>query len=113
VGDDRYAPDVAFVAYETQAELARDGYNPIPPDLAVEVLSPTDDPRLVRLKIAGYLSAGTVVWVVDRDARTVEVYLPGETPRLLTQTATLDGGQLLPGFSLPVEQLFPPDKSTS
>ena len=47
------------------------------------MLSPTDDPRLVRLKMAHYLAAGTVVWVVNTEDKHVEVYTPGQPPQLL------------------------------
>lgn len=63
VSAERYAPDVAYLAYDKQAELAREGYNPNPPDLAVEVISSGDtrELALLRVKINNDLAAGTVV----------------------------------------------------
>ena len=64
VGDERYAPDVAYISKARQPKLARKGYNPNPPELVVEVMSPTDNERQLLLKVGNYLSAGTTVWVV-------------------------------------------------
>ncbi|MCZ7541299.1 MAG: Uma2 family endonuclease [Anaerolineae bacterium] len=107
VGDERYIPDVAFVAKARQPEPSRETYNPLAPDLAVEVLSPSDQPDVMRLKLANYLAAGTVVWVVSPETRTVEVYTPGKRAYRLSADGTLDGGDVLPGLALPVKDLFP------
>ncbi|MCU0515162.1 MAG: Uma2 family endonuclease, partial [Anaerolineae bacterium] len=61
----------------------------------------------LRLKLAQYLAAGVVVWVVDPSARTVEVYAPGAVPQLLTPADTLTGEPVLPGLRLPVQDIFP------
>ncbi len=63
VSGERYAPDVAYLA-KKNGPLAAKGYNPNPPDLAVEVLSSARDRDLVRLKIANYLAAGTLTWSI-------------------------------------------------
>ena|SRR5688572_16403257 len=69
---ERYAPDVAFISKERQPKLARSGYNPNPPDLAVEVISPNDNQRQTMIKVANYLSVGTVVWVVYQRAKKLK-----------------------------------------
>lgn len=102
------APDIAFVANE---RLASAGYTtrcfPGPPDLAVEVLSPRDDPRAMVAKVAEYLSAGTrLVWLVDPEARSVMVYDNLFSPRELSERDLLGGGELLPGFEVLVADLF-------
>ncbi len=107
VGDERYIPDVAFVSKSRQPAPSRDAYNAIAPDLAVEVLSPSDQPDVLRLKLANYLAAGTVVWVVNPDNNTVEVYTPGQRAYRLGPADTLTGSDLLPGFALPVKDVFP------
>jgi Uma2 family endonuclease len=107
VGDERYIPDVAFVSQARQPEPSHEAYNPVAPDLAVEVLSPSDWADVVRLKVAGYLAAGTVVWIVDPAARPVEVYVPGRTGHRLGVDDTLAGGEVLPGFALAVQDVFP------
>ncbi len=106
VGTDRYIPDAAFISRAKQPEPPRHTWNPHPPDLAVEVLSPTDEPDIVRLKVASYLSAGTVVWLVNPDKQQVEVYAPGQAPQRIGIGGTLRGGDLLPGFELAVQDVF-------
>jgi Uma2 family endonuclease len=100
------APDVAFVRAGRAPVPARCFY-PGAPDLAVEVLSPDDRPGYVREKVAEWLGAGTrAVWVVDPEARTVTVHEPGREPGLLRKHETLRGGDVLPGFDLPVAAVF-------
>ena len=67
VSGERYIPDVAFVSKAKQ---------PNPPDLAAEVLSPTNDADDMQIKVVNYLRVGTVVWVVDPINKRVEVYVP-------------------------------------
>ena len=107
IGDERYIPDVAFVSRARQPEPSRETYNPLAPDLAVEVLSPSDQPDVMRLKLANYLAAGVVVWVVNPESKAVEVYTPGKRAYRLGADGTLDGGDVLPGLALPVKDLFP------
>ncbi len=102
----RYMPDVGFISKKKQPEPLHDTFNPRPPDLAVEVLSPTDKPGKVRTKIANYLLAGTAVWIIDPDEKEVEIYAPGQTAQTLGLDGTLDGGDVLPGFRLAVKDIF-------
>jgi Uma2 family endonuclease len=108
VGDERYAPDVAYISFEKQPALARSGYNPNPPDLAVEVLSTdtTAQANQMRVKVSNYLAAGTVVWVVDPDAKTVEVHAPGMAVIVYRGNATVDGAPVLPGLTLDLAWIF-------
>jgi Uma2 family endonuclease len=106
VGDERFIPDAAFISKERQSMPNEDAYNPLAPDLAVEVISPSDDRDELRLKIASYLAAGTVVWVVDADKTQIEVYRPGQPPLVLRANDVLDGGSVLPGFQLAVNDIF-------
>ena len=110
VNGERCAPDVAFISYARQPELARSGYNPNPPELAVEVISDpasVEEQTALRRKLANYLAAGTVVWIVDPSARTVEVYSPGQSVQTIGESGTLSGGDVLPGLSIPVKDIFP------
>jgi Uma2 family endonuclease len=102
---DRYAPDVAFL--RTGKTLSKQGYNPDPPDLAVEVLSPGNTESEMRLKVVNYMNDGATVWVVDYESKTVDVFVPGQKAVRLTEKDTLDGGTVLPGFTLPVADIFP------
>jgi Uma2 family endonuclease len=77
------------------------------PDLCEEVISPNDIYLDVDEKVRGYLNDGVrIVWVVNPRSKAVNVHASGGmTP--LDETGTLDGGDLLPDFSLPVSALFP------
>lgn len=106
---ERYIPDAAFVSRTKQPQPSRESYNSNPPDLAIEVLSPSDDDDRIRIKIANYLAAGTVVWVLDPDAKVAEVYRPGQSVAVMDENGVLDGGDLLPGFQIRVGNVFPPE----
>lgn len=108
VSGERYAPDVAVLLKVRQPELADHGYNPIAPDLAVEVDYPSsvESRRHLNLKVVNYLNAGTTVWIVLPEQRQVEVYVPGESPRILDESDSLSIPDILPGFSLPVATIF-------
>jgi Uma2 family endonuclease len=109
VAGERYAPDVAYISYARQSELAQKGYNPNPPDLAVEVIfdpSSEEEQRKLRLKLSTYLSVGVVVWIVNPYQRRIEVHRPGHIAQNLDAHDTLDGGDLLPGFTLAIKDIF-------
>jgi Uma2 family endonuclease len=102
------APDVSFV----RGERIPAGGLPLSfwrgaPDLAVEVLSPDDRPRDVAAKVRTYLTHGvSLVWVIDPSSRTITVH-GASAPLTLTRDHVLDGGDVLPGFEVPVGGLFP------
>ncbi len=100
-------PDVGFVLNEHIPEGGLPHkYIPFAPDLAVEVVSPNDTLAEIETKISEYLHYGTrMILFIHPDSQTVYVYTPDSTRRL-TMDDTLDGGDLLPGFSLPVRTLF-------
>lgn len=102
--------DVAVASAETMARQ-----RPKPPViegipiLAVEVLSPSTTQREVNEKTELYLECGVpLVWLVDPETRTVRVHRPGEPPILFNEQHELSGDPLLPGFRVPVGDLFPP-----
>jgi Uma2 family endonuclease len=107
VADERYIPNVAYVSKARQPESSHDVYNPNAPDLAVEVLSPSDKADDIRIKIANYLAAGTLLWVVEPESKTVEIYVTGQKGQRARVGDTLDGGDVLPGFTLAVKDVFP------
>jgi Uma2 family endonuclease len=101
------APDVGFVAAGRLPDGLPDEYIPFAPDLAVEVVSPNDDADDLQLKIRQYLRYGThLVWVVYPKSQTVVVHTLQET-RTLDLEDTLNGGDVLPGFTLAVKAIFP------
>jgi Uma2 family endonuclease len=106
VGASYFIPDVAYMSYARQPQTPNAAYNPLPPDLAVEVVSPSDSPRMLTTKLAVYLSAGVIVWLVYPDEKLIVVHAPGQPPHTLTEAATLEGGALLPGFEVPVAKIF-------
>jgi len=104
-------PDVAFVSRERYEAADPKKMFPGAPDLAVEVRSPSDRTGTVRSKVADYLLSGTrLVWVLDPETSGVTVYGPGIAtllaPRAIGPDDTLDGGDVLAGFSTPVRRLF-------
>jgi Uma2 family endonuclease len=102
-------PDVAFMRVERMppdAEIEKRVDQA--PDIAVEIMSPSDRISVVMRKVMRYLEAGTLmVWLVDPAARTVTVYEPGGRAQVLDGDDHLDGGDIIPGFSVPVRSLFP------
>lgn len=107
VGKDRYIPDVGFVKKERLTDQDYEGgYYPVAPDLAVEVISPTDSDKKLRRKITNYLQAGVTVWVVDPGDGLVEIHAPGQFVEVIEKDGTIDGGQVLPGFSLKVSMFL-------
>ena len=79
----------------------------LPPDLAVEVVSPNDRPQEIADKVDLYLTHGVpLVWVAYPRSRQVVVHRPGQEPLILSEGDTLDGGDVLPGFQLPVAEVF-------
>ncbi len=102
------APDVSFVSYDTlPTGDVPAGFLELAPDLAIEVKSPSDSNREVREKTEPWLAAGTsAVWVVDPGDRTVTVHEQGQVPQVLTESESLSGGAVVPGFQVSVRELF-------
>ncbi len=101
------APDVAFVRRDRLPDPPLAGYAPFAPDLAVEVVSPDDRPGEVLAKVADWLSAGCrLVWVVDPGRRLARVYRADGSESDLTDRDTLDGEDVLPGFSCPLTDII-------
>jgi Uma2 family endonuclease len=102
-------PDVSFVSWAKLPNRERPR-KPIPdlvPDLAIEVLSESNTPGEMRRKLKEYFLAGVpLVWFVDPDRRTVEVFTAPDTSTVFTEEQTLDGGDVLPGLRLPVRDVF-------
>ncbi|MDX2161494.1 MAG: Uma2 family endonuclease [bacterium] len=106
-GDDATAliPDVSFIAQGRPFDLKA----PVPfmPDLAIEVQSPRQTKKILATKAAYYLANGArLVWLVYPDEQIVEAISRADR-QLLQADKMLDGGDVLPGFSIPVRDLFP------
>ena len=89
-------------------EIEANSYFDVVPELVVEVASPSETRAAVQEKAAMWLSFGVVlVWVAHPDDRTVDVYRPDSPVVTLTENDNLIGDPVLPGFTLPVRQVFP------
>ncbi len=101
--------DVSFVSWR-QLPSRKIPAEPIPnlaPDLAVEVLSKGNTKKEMDRKLKDYFLAGVqLVWFIDPAKRAVTVYTAPDESTLLTEEQTLDGGRVLPGFGLPLRELF-------
>jgi Uma2 family endonuclease len=100
--------DASFVSRERMATVANvNEFLPFAPDLAVEVLSPSNTVSEMDEKIALYFAAGSrMVWIVNAKRRTVSVYTSPFEVRILREGDTLEGGDVLPGFSYELSKLF-------
>jgi Uma2 family endonuclease len=97
-------PDIAFL--ENKRVTGGDKFVSGAPELAVEVISPRNTPANVEQKVREYLAAGTqIVIVIYPKKQTAIVHTPTSTTRLTTDD-TLSGGDVVPGWSLPLRELF-------
>jgi Uma2 family endonuclease len=109
--DEVRLPDVAFISKDRAAGLEGTVFAAAP-DLAIEVISPSESPRKVLDKVRAYLRAGTkLVWTAYPDDEVVDAHHMSESGSLVIDTFgmddTLDGGSVLPGFKLPIRKIFP------
>ncbi len=101
------AADVLFISNTRLAQAAPDDFLDVPPELVVEVVSPNDTWTEIRKKVKEYLGAGVnVVVVIEPDERTLTVFRSLTNVLELTATDTLTLEDILPGFSLPLAELF-------
>jgi Uma2 family endonuclease len=108
--DRAYLPDVAVVLRAgralSQSDVTR-GPLWMPPDLAVEVLSPDDRPGRVAEKVAFYLRAGVpLTWVIDPGERTLDAYRPGEPTEQFRESGIVSAAPVLPEFTFELAELF-------
>ena len=102
-------PDVSFIAWDRLPEgrLPRDPICRAIPNLAIEILSKGNTKKEMAEKLREYFAGGVeLVWYVDPAKKTVRVYTSPDKSRLLREGQTLDGGSVLPGFALPLNELF-------
>ena len=100
--------DVAFISHDVAVRQS-DSTTIIEgvPTLVVEILSPNDTTEELDEMVESYLEAGVpLLWLVDPTDRTVTIYRPGEEPTFVNARQELDGGSELPGFRVPVRQIF-------
>jgi Uma2 family endonuclease len=101
------APDVAVYRRSRGRGKGNSPYLTGSPEIAVEVLSPSDTASRMRKKLRQYLNSGAVyVWVVDGENREVEVHESGEKPLILSEKDSLTAPKLLPELSIAVAEIF-------
>lgn len=101
-------PDLSFWSQARLPRFPLEGYVTIAPDLAVEVISPSDVFSRVLKKLQHYLKHQVkLIWVLVPEDRSVTVYRPGREQQILTNSDVLTGEDVLPGFSCPIQELFP------
>jgi Uma2 family endonuclease len=110
VGDDQLrAPDVTFIPWASfpNEELPKEAYWKVPAGLIVEVLSPGNTPGEIDRKLREFFAAKCkLAWVIDPATKTARVYTSATKFKTLDGTGMLDGGKVLPGFQLPLAELF-------
>jgi Uma2 family endonuclease len=102
-------PDITFLSADQVAKHLekREAIGRFSPTLAVEVLSPSNTEKEMERKRKEYFLGGTrLVWIVDEATRTVQVWTSPDDCVTLTEEETLDGGDVLPGFRLPLREIF-------
>src|SRR5215212_9248605 len=101
-------PDAAFVRADRAPQgEARKSFPRLAPDLVVEVLSPSDRASEVVAKLEMYQEAGVpLIWLVDPEKTTITVIASGKSTKVLQSGDILDGGDVLPGFTVPVAEIF-------
>jgi Uma2 family endonuclease len=106
-------PDVSFISWDRLpgGELSDEPIPSLVPNLAIEVISKSNTRKEMERKLEEYFTTGVqLAWLVYPKKRTVEVYTSPTQKTVLGNSATLDGGDLLPGFSLPLATLFAPPR---
>ena len=101
------APDLVFIRLERLLSEGDEGFVTIVPDLVVDVMSPSDTAPQLDDKGQRYLAAGVrLVWVVNPRRRSVTECAPDRTARIFVEGEVLSGGDVVPGFLLPVADIF-------
>lgn len=103
----RRAPDVAVILGDRHEELKNAKVIPVIPEIVAEVLSPTETPRMIHRKLKQYFAAGVKeVWLIDPDVREIEIWKGSRLPDPVLAVGDVLASALLPGFALPLEELF-------
>ena len=100
-------PDVSVLSRQRIRSIDPDSYFEGAPELAIEIVSPSDSAEDLEIKVRQYLQAGAhQVWVLYPKSQDVHVYSPGGSLKVLESHETLEGGSTLPGFAVKVSDLF-------
>ena len=107
------APDVTFIPWENlpNEEYPDEAFWAVAPGLVVEVLSPSNTPEEIVQKLKEFFAAGCkLAWVLDPASKTAKAYTSLKKVKEFDATGVLDGGKVLPGFTLPLADVFTPRK---
>lgn len=108
-GADR-SPDASWVKrdrWEALTQQQRRRFLPLCPDFVVELCSPTDSLNQTQAKMQEYIDNGARLgWLIDAEARRVEIYRPNQDIEILENPVTLSGEDVLPGFVLSIQQII-------
>jgi Uma2 family endonuclease len=96
------APDFAY----KRTPMSDEYPDPEPPLWAVEIVSPTDKAKDIRDKRQIYLEADILYWEMYPQSPSIDIYAPGQPMRTFKIDDTLDGGNVLPGFTITVREIF-------
>ena len=102
-------PDLSFTSWNRLPgrTVSRAPISRVVPDLVVEILSPSNTPREISRKLAEYFGGGVrMVWVIDPRTFSADVYTSADEKTAIGETGTLDAGEVVPGFQLPLAGLF-------
>jgi Uma2 family endonuclease len=106
--------DVSVLSKQRIESTAPDDYFEGAPELAVEVISPSDSAEDLEVKVDKYQHSGSKqVWVVYPNAKRIHIFKPDRQVRVLDETQTLEGGEFLPGFSMKIADLFSENHATA
>jgi Uma2 family endonuclease len=104
------SPDVSWITIERWDSLSskqKRGFAPMDPDFVIELMSPTDDLATTQRKMAEYISCGVKLgWLINPDAKEVEIYRLGQDKQVFSNPSNLSGGDILPGFILDLSDIF-------
>ena len=106
VGNDYYLPSIGYISKARQPVPSDELFNSLAPDLAVVIVRPSDAISDMLARIVQYQLAGTTVWLVYSRSREIQVFTPGQPTRKLGIDDILDGGEVLPGFTAKVQDIF-------
>ena len=109
------APDVSFISWSKlpSRRFPKAPLAPLVPDLAIEVLSPSNTHAEMERKLGEYFAAGVrLVWYIDPELRSARIYTSAGEHKVVRSHENLDGGDVLPGFSLPLADLFRVERET-
>lgn len=99
-------PDISFWSRSRLPEVP-EGYIEVAPDLAVEVVSPSDRYARIQQKVNEYQEKGVrLIWIVDPEDRSAAIFREGQKVKVLSENETLTGEDVLPGFTCRVADLF-------